>query len=306
MLSLPTEKQRFHSALLVPLFLASLFLTMLSGCNRESSEEAIGRGQTALLSGDYKVATRHLKRAVKLNPSNEIILYNLGMAQMLATEYKAAERSFDEADRLSKDGNTDALEALAETRRQAGDYDGAIRAIERAFSKVNRKAHLVAGLAVCEIERGNYEYAHQLLQEALDTDSENPVALFNMAVLVQKPQFNKPTMAAELFSRFIKNPESIKLKDERARAIQAIHEINANRPEALQMQIDDLLIKARTVKSKEDALKVTLEAFLLDQSNPDSMQALIKALKNTGRARHADKMLTDFNVIFTNNSKVMQ
>lgn len=304
--TLSSEKCSFHSVLLAFLFLASLASTTLSGCNRESSEEAIGGGQTALLGGDYKVAARHLKRAVKLNPGNEIILYNLGMAQMLATDYKAAERSFDEADRLSKDGNTEALEALAETRRLAGDYDGAIRAFERAFSKVNRKAHLVAGLAVCEMERGNYEYAYQLLQEALDTDSENPVALFNMAVLQKKSHFNKPIMAAELFARFLKNVESEKFQAERTRAIQALHEINASRPEALQMKIDDLLIKARTAKNKEEALKITLEAFVLDQSNPDSMQAVIKALKNTGRARHADMMLKHFNVIFTNDAQAAQ
>lgn len=304
--TLSIENHRFHSVLLSFFFLASLGLTTLSGCNRESSEEAIGGGQTALLGGDYKAATRHLKRAVKLNPNNEIILYNLGMAQMLATDYKAAAKSLDQADLISTDGNTDALEALAETRRRAGDYDGAIRAFERAFSKVNRKAHLVAGLAVCEMGKGNNENAHVLLQEALDTDSENPVALFNMAVLLQKPQFNKPTLAAELFSRFIKGSQSSQFEPEKARAIQAIHEINASRPEDLQMQIDDLLIKARTVKSKEEALKVTLEAFLLDQSNPDSMQALIKALKNTGRTRHADKMLTDFNVIFSKTPKVTQ
>ncbi len=306
MSTLSIEKRRFHPALLAFLFLASLVLTTLPGCNRESSEEAIGRGQTALLGGDYKVAARHLKRAVKLNPNNDIILYNLGMSQMLAADYKAAERSFDASDQISKDGNTDALEALAETRRLAGDYDGAIRAIERAFSKVNRKAHLVAGLAVCEMERGNNGYAQDLLQEALDTDSENPVALFNMAVLLQKSHFNKPTTAAELFSRFIKNADSNKFEAVRSRAIQALHEINANRPEELQTQIDELLVKARTSKTKTDVLKLTLQAFLLDQSNPDAMQALIKALKDSGRTRHANMMLTNYNVIFTTNSKTAQ
>ncbi len=301
--TLSNKKNRFHTVLLASLFLASLALITFPGCNRESSEEAIGRGQTALLDGDYKAATRHLKRAVKLNPGNEIILYNLGMAQMLATDYKAADRSFDEADRVSKDGNTDALEALAEARRLAGDPEGAIRAIERAFSKVNRKAHLVAGLAVCEMEQGHNEYAHQLLQEALDTDSHNPVALFNMAVLLQKPQFNKPTKAADLFAQFITSAESAKFEKQKLRAIDALREINASRSEELQMQIDNLLMKARTAKTKNDTVNLTVEAVLLDRSNPDSMQGLIKALKDSGRTQQATALLTNFKDLFPNNLK---
>ncbi len=298
-----TEKNHFHAVLLAFLFLASFALTTLSGCNRESSEEAIGKGQTALIGGEYKTAARHLKRAVKLNPGNDIILYNLGMAQMLATDYKAADRSFDEADQVSKDGSTDALEALAETRRLAGDPEGAIRAIERAFSKVNRKAHLVAGLAVCEMEQGHNEYAHQLLQEALDTDDLNPVALFNMAVLLQKPQFNKPTKAADLFSRFITSAESAKFETQKLRAIDALREINASRSEELQMQIDNLLMKARTAKTKNDTVNLTVEAVLLDRSNPDSMQSLIKALKDSGRTQQATALLTNFKDLFPNNLK---
>lgn len=301
MSTLPLGKHRLYAVLL-----ASLLLASLPGCNRETLNEAIGRGQTALLSGDYKAATRHLKRAVKLNPSNDILLYNLGMAQMMATDYKGAERSFDEADQINVDGNTDALEALAETRRLKGDYSGAIRAFERAFSKVNRKAHLVAGLAVCEMEQGHNEYAHQLLQEALATDSKDPIAIFNMAVLMQKPQFNKPTQAAELFSRFITSSESANFAKEKTRAIQAIAEIGSTRPEELQMQIDDLLIKARKAKNNADAFSLTLEALLLDQSNPDSMLALIKALKASGRAKHAEMMQSNFKAIFPDDTRAVE
>ncbi len=298
MSTLPIGQHRLHAVLLAFLLVASL-----SGCNRETSNEAIGRGQTALLSGDYKAATRHLKRAVKLNPDNDIIHYNLGMAQLMATDYKGAERSFDKADKINLDGNTDALEALAEARRLKGDYKGAIQAFERAFSKVNRKAHLVAGLAICEMEQGNNEYAHQLLQEALATDSKDPIAIFNMAVLMQKPQFNKPTKAAELYARFITSSESATYVKERGRAIQAIADIGSARPDELQMQIDDLLVKARTAKNKADAFTLTLEALLLDQSNPDSMLALIKVLKASGRAKHAEMMQTNFKSIFPNDPR---
>ncbi len=156
------------------LILAVLVSAVLPGCNRETSDDAIRNGQAALLAGDYPQAVKHLSRAAKLNPENAIVLYNLGMAQLMTADYKAAARSFDASDRWDVDGNTEALEGLALARREAGDYEGAISAFERAFAKVSRKPHLVAGMAVCEMEQGNMEYAKRILEDALITDPNDP------------------------------------------------------------------------------------------------------------------------------------
>ena len=56
------------------LFLSALISAVLSGCNRETSDDAIRNGQAALLAGDYKTAATHLARAAKLNPENDIVL----------------------------------------------------------------------------------------------------------------------------------------------------------------------------------------------------------------------------------------
>lgn len=277
---------------------ACLVLVFVTGCARETSDEAIAHGQSALLVGDYAKAVRHLRRAAKLNSENEVVLYNLGMAHLLATNYKAAEKAFDASDRLNKDNNTDALEGLAQTRRLAGDYEGAISAFTRAFDKVNRKAHLIAGLAVCEMEQGNNEYARQLLLEALATDNSDPVAIYNMAVLMQKPQFTETAAAAEMYVRFITSSRSTTYPTERTLAIEAIQALNASRSDELQMQIDECLVRARMAKNKTDALNYAVDAVKLDQSNPDAFLALIKTLRSNGRTAQAEMMKKNFLAIF--------
>lgn len=277
---------------------ACLVLVFVTGCARETSDEAIAHGQSALLVGDYAKAVRHLRRAAKLNSENEVVLYNLGMAHLLATNYKAAEKAFNASDRLNKDNNTDALEGLAQTRRLAGDYEGAISAFTRAFDKVNRKAHLIAGLAVCEMEQGNNEYARQLLLEALATDNSDPVAIYNMAVLMQKPQFTETAAAAEMYVRFITSSRSTTYPTERTLAIEAIQALNASRSDELQMQIDECLVRARMAKNKTDALNYAVDAVKLDQSNPDAFLALIKTLRSNGRTAQAEMMKKNFLAIF--------
>ena len=278
--------------------LAALTIACVSGCNRESSNEAIGHGQNALQNGDYPTAIRHLKRAVKLNPGNEILFFNLGMAQLLAKDYSGAITAFDQAEKLNIDGNTEALEGLAEARRQMGDYAGAIQAFERAIEKVNRKAHLVAGMAVCEMEQGNDENAYELLQQALGTDNHEPVALFNMASLMMKPKYNEPQKAAELYARFLLESVKSTYPQERARAIEAIKTIGANRPAALQMQIDDLMMAAKTTKSPAESLKQAAEAVRLDQSNPDALWELLERLSAAGHKKDASVIRLRFQTIF--------
>ena len=292
-----TPLSAFKRRLLI-IALASFVLSLVAGCARETSDEAIANGQAALISGDYAKAVSHLRRAAKLNSENEIVLYNLGMAHLFARNYKAAEKAFDASDKLNKDNGTEALEGLAQARRLAGDFEGAISAFERAFNKANRKAYLVAGLAVCEMEQGNNEYARELLGKALATDNTDPVALFNMAVLMQKPQFEASPQAAEMYVRFISSTRSAMYPAEVSRAIEAIKTINANRSDELQMKVDELLVQARMAKRKSSALDYAVEAVTLDQSNPDALLALIKTLTNVGRTNQAETIKRRFLTIF--------
>ncbi|MGI5868588.1 MAG: tetratricopeptide repeat protein [Kiritimatiellia bacterium] len=280
------------------LLLTVLTAAIVSGCSQETSDEAIRNGQAALRDGDHPQAVKHLARAAKLNPQNALVHYNLGMAQLLSGDYKGAARSFDASDRLDREGGTDALEGLALARREAGDPDGAISAFERAFAKVNRKPHLLAGMAVCEMEKGNMEYARQLLDEALITDPNDPVALFNLAALMQKPHFNDPQIAAAHYVRFLINAPQDAYAVERQKALARLKEIDASRPAGLQLEIDDKIMEARAARRPADALLAAAEAVKLDESNPDAFWLFQQTLLKAGRSREAGLALTRFRIVF--------
>lgn len=280
------------------LILAVLVSAVLPGCNRETSDDAIRNGQAALLAGDYPQAVKHLSRAAKLNPENAIVLYNLGMAQLMTADYKAAARSFDASDRWDVDGNTEALEGLALARREAGDYEGAISAFERAFAKVSRKPHLVAGMAVCEMEQGNMEYAKRILEDALITDPNDPVALFNLAVLMQKPHFNDPQTAAAHYVRFLMHTPPDQHVAEREKALARLKEINASRSPDLQLEIDDKIMEARSAARPADALLAAAQAVKLDESNPDAFWLFQQSLLKAGKSREAGLALARFRTVF--------
>lgn len=288
------------------LVFAALVFAVLPGCNRETSDDAIWNGQAALLAGDYPKAVKHLARAAKLNPENAIVLYNLGMAQYMSADYKAAARSFDASDRYDVDGNTEALEGLAMARREAGDYEGAIRAFERAFAKVSRQPHLVAGMAVCEMEQGNMEYAKRILEDALITDPNDPVALFNFAALMQKPHFNDPQAAAAHYVRFLMQASAVKHPVERQKALARLKEINAARSPALQLEIDDKIMEARAATRPADALNAAIQAVKLDESNPDALWLFYQALKKAGKSREAALALVRFQTVFPDDPRGLE
>lgn len=279
------------------ILLSALACIGLLGCHRESLDDAVRLGQQSLRMGNYPQAIQHLSRAVQLKPSNPILHYNLGMAYLLSSDYKKAAKAFDTADRLDVEGNAIALEGLARARREMGDYEGAISAFERAFAKVNRRADLVAGMAVCEMEQGNMEYAKRNLDDALITDPHDAVALFNLAVLMQKPHFNDPQRAAELYARFLTSvQEHYPVEREKARS--RLQEIHQQRTPELQLLIDDKIMEASTAKRPIDACLAAAQAVKLDESNPDAYWIFLQALQKAGKVREASLAQERFKLIF--------
>ncbi len=280
------------------LMMCVLLLFFANGCNRETSPEAISRGQAALSNGNYTEAATHLKRAAKLNSNNEVVHFNLGMAYLLSAEYKSAVKAFEKAEKLNTDGGTSALEGLAEAYRQMGEYDKAQNAIRRAYNKVNRKAHLVAAYAACEMEQGYYASAEKLLSEALTSDPKDPVALFNMAVFNNKPYSNEPQIAAKYYVNFLIVANKTDYAKERARAVEAIREINDRRSYEVQEAIDKLMVEAASIKDPGRAAMLISEAYGIDRSNPHTLWSLARKLDEANRPRDAKRMRLIFAEVF--------
>ena len=142
------------------------------------------------------------------------------------------------------------------------------------------------------------EYAKQLLDEALVTDANDPVALFNLAALMQKPHFDEPRRAAEMYVRFLMRTPKDQHLPERQKALLRLKEIHASRPPELQLQIDDKIMQARAAQRPNDAFLAAADAVRLDESNPDSFWVFQQALLKAGKNREAAMALERFRTTF--------
>ena len=255
-----------------------------AGCSRVPPNAA-SEGQKALRAGDYERAIELLRAAGRAHPKE---------AAVFANHNRAAEEAFDRAVELSRDTDDWApLVARAETRRRRGDLDGAVNDYQAALGKANRVASLVAGLAACEMDRGNAGTALALLEEALTTDPEDPVALYNAAVLRSSgrlPGRSAPeehTESARLLQKFLVSPRSLACAEQRADAIRRLGELAARRPPELQEKIDRLLMEAARAQSPAFAYDKARQAYDLDRSNSAALARMGRFARLKGDARTA-------------------
>ena len=277
-------------AILLSAFVAGLAAT---GCPRVPPNAA-SDGQKALRAGDYERAAVLLRAAAKAHPQEVAVFYNLGTAYFRAGNNRAAEEAFDRAVELSRDTDDWApLVARAETRRRRGSLDGAVNDYQAALGKANRLAGLVAGLAACEMDRGNAGTALALLEEALTTDPEDPVALYNAAVLRSSgrlPGRSAPeehTESARLLQKFLVSPRSLACAEQLADAIRRLGELAARRPPELQEKIDRLLMEAARAQSPAFAYEKARQAYDLDRSNSAALARVERFARLKGDARTA-------------------
>lgn len=281
----------FPRFLLLPA-LAALFAA--AGCSRVPPNAA-SEGQKALREGDCERAAVLLRAATKAHPQEADVFYNLGTAYFLAGHNRPAEEAFDRAVELSRDSDDWApLVARAETRRRRGNLEGAVNDYKAAFGKANRLPGLLAGLAACELDRGNPGTALALLEEALATDPANPVALYNAGVLhasgrlPDRDAAKEHTEAAMLLQRFLVSPRAADFADQRADAIRRLGELASRRPPELQEKIDRLLMEAARAASPAFAYEKARQAYDLDRSNSAALARMERFARKTGDARTAD------------------
>ncbi len=281
----------FLRTLLVPAIAAAF---AAAGCSRVPPNAA-SDGQKALRDGDYERAAVLLRAATKAHSQNAAVFYNLGTAYFLAGHNRPAEEAFDRAVELSRDSDDWApLVSRAETRRRRGNLDGAVNDYQAALGKANRTAGLIAGLAACELDRGNPGTALALLEEALTTDSGDPVALYNAGVLHASGRLSdrdaskEHTEAARLLQTFLVSPRAKGYAEQRADAIRRLGELASHRPPELQEKIDRLLMEAARAASPAFAYEKARQAYDLDRSNSVALARMERFARKKGDARTAD------------------
>ena len=259
----------------------ALFAVLFAGCSKISPEEAVSKGQQALANGRYEEAATYLKTASKAYPENAAVFYNLGMANLLANHNRAAESAFQRAIELEKDPeNTAAYQGLGEARRKRGNFEGASAAYRVAIQRSFRKPDLLAGLAACEMGAGIIGSACNYLNEALELDPNNPVALYNDAILHSRPasEYFDQTRAAKHFWEFLGSTVANENPEQREIAIRKLAELNKNRSPELQDQIDNFVMISYDNPPRIRAQRLA-EAIKMDYSNYELWEIFISALE---------------------------
>ena len=286
----------------IPLSALAAAVLLAAGCSRVPPEEAIARGQAALAAGRHAEAAALLADAADAHPENPVVFYNLGMARLLAGDFRRARAAFSESAKFAAgDDRRRAVQGLAEAWRRAGDTAKAAEVYTEAVDGGDRSACLLAGLAGIELERGEIQAAHRHLAEAAADDPNDPTYLFNAGWLFSADEKLDVTIASEKLVSFIVTGNNAALYPAQAAAARRRRaELADKRPAALQEKIDTLLEKsvASSAARSAAAFKAAVAAYQLDQSNAFALETVIGLARRQGRRDVADALASRGRLLF--------
>lgn len=288
-----------------PFFLLSAFAAAVlaaAGCSRVPPEEALARGQAALAAGRHAEAAALLDDAADANPENPVVFYNLGMARLLAGDYRRARAAFSESAKFAAgDDRRRAVQGLAEAWRRAGDTQRAAEVYTEAIDAGDRSACLLAGLAGVELDRGELQAAHRHLAEAAADDPSDPTYLFNSGWLFSTDEKLDVTVASERLVSFIVSGKNAALYPDQAEAARRrLATLAEKRSAALQEKIDTLLERSIEAASSRPsaAFKAAVMAYQLDQSNSFALETVIGIARRQGRRDEAAALAARGRLLF--------
>ncbi|MCL1857034.1 MAG: tetratricopeptide repeat protein [Kiritimatiellaeota bacterium] len=276
---------------------------LLAGCSREPEAVTFARYNEAVAKQDFATAARCMRKISATRPDSALTFYNLGIAELETEAYKRAAAAFEEAARLTTDGSTDALEALARVRMLQGRYDEANRAYEEAMALAGRTARILAGSAAVELRQDQAALALVLLKEALAVNVDEPVALFNMGILL-KGALQDKSGARKYFEQFLKRaPESDVTARKKAEAI--VKELASEPLEWTSARAGVLLLEAGQTQDKAAKVRKAEEAVQEDPLSAEAWWALAGYLAAEGRdTARTMQVYTRFATRFANNPNV--
>lgn len=209
-----------------------VLLFFLVGCGPDVAkyDAYVLDGQASLRTGDWRTASKNLKNAVRLNPSDGRLQYNLGMAALRCGQFHASARALQSAASLLQgDEAVDALLALARVRsdqRRWADADSALEAARECASE-SRMVDVLAAQSGLRYLQKNFEASRTLAAEALNIRPDHPVALYNLGCVLLYHDSDLPA-ARRAFDRYysvlgnVSDPESSSILDPRGDVLRGV------------------------------------------------------------------------------------
>lgn len=264
--------------------------------NGESFDDAVRFGQEDLREGNYKDAIYHLKRAAKISPeeSRYTVLVNLGMAYFKAEEFSSAANVFEQVVLINH--SEESLEALAVARYKQGLFEESIQAYTQATTEYGRKSNLLAGIAACHIAQGNIKYAQDILLEALNRNSNDPVVLYNIAAL--KQDCNEIVESANYFVRFFEVVDAEENLEQLEAARERFAELTLKYPKKLKADANSCYTEAVNFYRQNNlvsAFKEAVKASRMDPTEPTYTALLIAISKKVNRPENIQRLTNRIN-----------
>ncbi|WP_367184578.1 type IV pilus biogenesis/stability protein PilW, partial [Tepidimonas sp.] len=137
--------------------------------------------------GQTVVALDEVKQAIQIDPSYAAAFNLRGLIYTQLRDFQLAQESFQQALRLdARDG--DSWHNLGWMYCQDGRYSSALHAFQRALEAPGYRsaARTWMVLGVCQVRAGQAESGERSLQRAFELDPDNPVVLYNLALLLHQ------------------------------------------------------------------------------------------------------------------------
>lgn len=270
----------------------------------KSAEPYYQLGLAYLATGDHKMAVASIMKATELDPKH--IKAQLKLAEMMATS--RTRQTLEEAQKRAQQvlaaspGNVQALDALALTDIRLGNPDSAEKHLQEALKSFPKHLRSSVSLAQVKLARkdfagsegvlkqavtqapesadpavalgefylmlGKTAQAEQEFRQALQLDSNHPLALLDLAVVCARSK--RPDEAEQLYRRLSARPEK------RFKPMHALYLLQAGKHAEASAEMEKL---AKADPSDREARSRLVGTYLLLKRAADAEKVLTEALK---------------------------
>lgn len=146
---------------------------------KESAETLNNNALHLIKNGNYEDAIELLKRAVIIEPQNDLIWFNLGVTFRDYGKLEEAAESFLTAHKLNEE-NEEYLDSLAVTFMNLGDIDSALQFCAEGLSKNEMSSRLWNTFGVLYFNKNEMDLACESFEHAVTINPYYYDALFNL------------------------------------------------------------------------------------------------------------------------------
>jgi type IV pilus assembly protein PilF len=181
-----------NTAILVLAILVSACSSTATKKAKHQSELYFGAGTQSLMTGDHTDALKNLLKANELDPNNDAILNNLGMAYYFKDERDMAVSIIKKALKINKD-NSDAKVNLASIYFKDGDIVNAEKIYKNVLKDLtyDKQARTFYNLGVIELQRKNSVAALNYFNKAVKEEVNYCPAYYQVGLIqYNQKQYN--------------------------------------------------------------------------------------------------------------------